>query len=83
MTFMPVTPESEDGQIIFNALGLRYATRPYRKHFVAPSDGPTRIACERMVLNGWMVPHGPSDINGMQCFHVTQVGAEAIGWSLP
>ena len=74
--------EPEDGQIIWHALGLDYAMKPYRKHYVAPEAGPIRERCERMVMAGWLVRCGEPDRHGMQCYHVTRSGAALVGATL-
>lgn len=76
-------PEPEDGKIIFSALGLGHALRTYRKFFVAGVGSPAWERCERMVSAGWMTRYGDPEPSGMQCFHVTQDGAELIGEKLP
>lgn len=84
---MPSEPNTtglapRDGQIIWHALGLDQAMKPYRKHFVAAAGSTDRARCEAMVAVGYMVPFGDPDSHGAQCFHVTPAGAELIGQTL-
>ena len=74
-----MTAQPEDERLIFHALGLEYAARPYRKHYVAPAAGPVRDQCERMAQAGWLVKFDAPNRHGMQCFHVTATGAALIG----
>lgn len=80
----PLTPDQdyEDRDAIRHALGLDQSPRAYRKHYVAPLDGPVRKRLDRLERMGLFVRYGEPDRVG-QCFHVTAKGAALVGVKLP
>lgn len=75
--------DPEDAQILRHALGLDWAPRPCRRHYVALAIGSTRRRCETMARNGWLALNGEPDLIGTQRYHVTELGALMVGQRLP
>lgn len=82
MTEQSAITDQEDRDLIRHALGLGASLRPYRKHFTAPTVGPTWQRCVRLETAGLLVRFGEPDGVG-QTFHVTQKGAAMVGEKLP
>lgn len=75
------TLDRDERKIIHNALGLLYAKKPYRRHYVAPAAGVTRDLCEKLADRGLLERTQPEP-SGMRCFLVTEAGAAALGHKL-
>ena len=74
--------DRDEIEVLRGALGLRYATKPYRNRFLAPPSGDTRRACDRLEGLGLMEKGGTETYRGApgaiyQWFRVTDAGTEA------
>lgn len=67
--------------VLEGALGLRHAKAPYRNHFLAGGGAPSAAVCEQLVGFGLM-KKGELTRTG-QVYHVTAIGAQAMGTVLP
>ena len=79
----PPPPPFAEHQILHGALGLAYNQVPFRRHFCAPADGPTRDLCEELATRGVLLKLPPPFPSGTQTFLVTELGAARIGHKLP
>jgi hypothetical protein len=66
--------------ILRNSLGLLYAKKPYRNHFVVHQDSENFRICSALAKRGYM-EDGNIGGTGMVYFYTTQAGAAAIGVS--
>ncbi len=69
-------------KIITSALGLSYAKKPYRNHYLAPATGHVRDLVDTMA-NAGLMERGHRQESGMRFFYVTETGAAAVGHKLP
>jgi hypothetical protein len=73
-----VDPQEEsDRELMRHALGLDRKPVGYRNYFVAGSDDAP--GWERLVVLGFAVRNTRYNLSSDPCYHVTELGAKALG----
>ena len=70
-------------KILKGALGLQYAEKPYRNHYLAPESGEIRDLCEEMADLGLISAGAVQKNSKTKYFFVTEAGAKVLGHELP